>query len=102
MQAFYVLKQIESGENDLGQTITSFTKSAVFTGYMDMLSGSESTDKLAFLEDSTHIILTKDMTVDVSKHDHIETLGKTYEVTYVDDPVNLGHHLEIYAKAVTG
>ncbi len=100
MQVFYVLKQTEAGENDLGQTITDFAKTAVFAGYMDMLSGTESTDKLAVLEDSTHVILTKDMTVDVSKHDHIETLGKTYEVTYVDDPVNIGHHLEIYVKAV--
>ena len=100
MLTFYLFKTIANGENELGQEIFEYNKVAEFTGYMDMLDGNESTDKLAYLEDSTHIILTKDMTVNIEIEDKIEASGKSYEVTYVDNPVNIGHHLEIYVKGV--
>ena len=100
MLTFYLFKTIENGENALGQEIFEHKKVAEFIGYMDMLDGNESTDKLAYLADSTHIILTKDMTVNVEIEDKIEVSGKSYEVTYVDNPVNIGHHLEIYVKGV--
>ena len=100
MLTFYLLKTIANGENELGQEIFEYKKVAEFIGYMDMLDGNESTDKLAYLADSTHVILTKDMTVNVEIEDKIEVNGKSYEVTYVDNPVNIGHHLEIYIKGV--
>ena len=100
MLTFYLLKTIANGENELGQEIFEHKKVAEFTGYMDMLDGSESTDKLAYLVDSTHVILTKGMTVNAEIEDKIEVNGKSYEVTYVDNPVNIGHHLEIYVKGV--
>ena len=100
MLAFYLFKPTAVGENELGQELFEYKKVAEFIGYMDMLDGNESTDKLAYLADSTHVILTKDMTVNAEIEDKIEVNGKTYEVTYVDDPVNIGHHLEIYVKGV--
>ena len=100
MLTFYLFKTTAIGENELGQEIFEYKKVAEFIGYMDMLDGNESTDKLAYLADSTHIILTKDMTVNVEIEDKIEVSGKSYEVTYVDNPVNIGHHLEIYVKGV--
>ena len=100
MLTFYLFKTIANGENELGQEIFEYNKVAEFIGHMDMLDGNESTDKLAYLADSTHIILTKDMTVNVEIEDKIEVSGKSYEVTYVDNPVNIGHHLEIYVKGV--
>ncbi len=100
MLAFYLFKRNLVGENELGQELFEHKRVAVFTGYMDMLDGSESTDKLAYLADSTHVILTKDTTVNAEIDDKIEVNGKTYEVTHVDDPVNIGHHLEIYVKGV--
>ena len=100
MLTFYLFKTIANGENELGQEIFEYKKVAEFIGYMDMLDGNESTDKLAYLADSTHIILTKDMTANAEIEDKIEVSGKSYEVTYVDNPVNIGHHLEIYVKGV--
>ena len=100
MLTFYLFKTIANGENELGQEIFEYKKVAEFIGYMDMLDGNESTDKLAYLADSTHIILTKDMAVNAEIEDKIEASGKSYEVTYVDNPVNIGHHLEIYVKGV--
>ena len=100
MLTFYLFKTTANGENELGQEIFEYKKVAEFIGYMDMLDGNESTDKLAYLADSTHIILTKDTTVNAEIEDKIEVNGKSYEVTYVDNPVNIGHHLEIYVKGV--
>ena len=98
MLTFYLFKPALAGENELGQEVFEHQRVAEFTGYMDMLDGSESTEKLAYLADSTHVVLTKDMTVNVEIEDKIEVSGKSYEVTYVDNPVNIGHHLEIYVK----
>lgn len=100
MLAFYLLKPALTRENELGQEIYEHKRTAVFTGYMDMITGTEAVERLAYLKDSTHVILTKDMTVKAEAEDKIEVNGKTYDVTYVDDPVNLGHHLEIYVKGV--
>ena len=76
MLTFYLSKTIATGENELGQEIFEHKRVAVFTGYMDMLDGNESTDKLAYLADSTHIILTKDVTVTAEIEDKIEVNGK--------------------------
>lgn len=98
MLVFYLLKRAKIGENELGQETYSYKRTAVFAGYMDMLTGDEALDKMAYVKDSTHVILTKDMTVRAEIDDKIEVNGQTYDLTYVDDPVNIGHHLEIYVK----
>lgn len=69
-----------------------------FKGYLDMLSGD---DTLAFnsnIQESTHVLLTKELT-EVSANDWIvDWQGNKYDITYPDNPVGRDHHLEIYLK----
>ncbi len=70
------------------------------TGYLDMTSGTDDTKGTnnAFVEDSTHILLTRDFDSGITKNDKVRFDGKVFLVQFVDDPVNIRDHLEIYLK----
>lgn len=98
-----VLKRVGAGENKLGQPIYTFEPRETFQGYLDLITGSDlDTKRNDFLGDSTHIIITFDVGTDVDNFDRIEVEGISYEITKVDNPMNLGHHLEIYCQKVSG
>lgn len=96
----FVVKRFDNKtENEIGQPINSWTDHKTIYGYMDMMSGNE--QEQAYLEESTHILITWDI-VDVTSKDRIynERKGETYEITYVDNPMELDSQLEIYCKVV--
>ncbi len=100
-QVFDILKYDKTTEkNDLGQYIASYIPNGNFRGWLDMLSGDETIDQKAIIANSTHVIVTPDIAVKLSIADHIDYNGQIYEVTFVDNPVNINHHLEIYLKKV--
>lgn len=70
-------------------------------GYLDLLTGDERTTNNAFMEDSTHIILT-DYRADIKRKKHwlVDADSNRYDITLVDDPLQLHNHLEIYLKFV--
>lgn len=96
---FQILKFNDSDTNSLGQPIYDWETSETVLGYMDMLSGSEDISANAYLEDSTHVFITWDI-IDIDINDRIynERKEQTYEVTYVDEPMELGSHLEVFCK----
>lgn len=100
-QIFEILKYDKTTvKNDLGQYIASYTPNGNFKGWLDMLGGDETIDQKAIIVNSTHVIVTPDIAVKLSIADHIDYNGRIYEVTFVDNPVNINHHLEIYLKKV--
>ncbi|MGT2768793.1 phage head-tail adapter protein [Streptococcus ictaluri] len=96
---FTILKYTQTGTNDVGQPIYCHEKSIVFTGWLDMLSGDER-DPKAIPTSSSHVIITPDTTISITNADRIMGNGTIYEITFVDNPVNIDHHLEIYLKVV--
>ena len=75
-------------------------------GYLDQLQGDEvlATEKLGELADS--IFITFDTSIDINRQDRVNiggtikddntvTGGQNYDVRNVDDPLHVGHHLEI-------
>lgn len=66
---------------------------------MDLLSGDEKTSNNSFMEESTHILLT-DYRNDINSKEHwlVDENSNRFEITLVDDPINLHKHLEIYLK----
>ena len=101
MSAFTVLKYDKTGKrNSLGQTIHDFRESGTFDGWIDFLSGEESNSQNAITAESTHVIITFDTSLEISILDRIRFKDKEYEVTYVDNPMELDDHLEIFLKAV--
>ena len=69
-------------------------------GYLDLLSGSDNnTIQNAFVEQSTHILIVPMFYEGITDNMRVlDSMGRYYEITYVDDPVGQHHHLEIYLK----
>lgn len=70
-------------------------------GYLDLITGDERITYNAFMEESTHVLLT-DYRTDIKRKEHwiTDDNGNRYDITLVDDPVNMHKHLEIYLKFV--
>lgn len=95
-----MLSPQEGDRNALGQVTYELVEKGSILGFLDMLAGNEA-ERATALSTSSHVFLTKETKVSLSTKDRLRILGKEYEVTYVDDPVNLGHHLEIYLKVAS-
>lgn len=64
-------------------------------GYLDQMSANEvlATEKLGELADSIFICFDTD--IDIKRTDRMEIDGKQYDVRDIDNPMHMGHHLEI-------
>lgn len=101
MSTFTILKYDKTGRrNSLGQIIHDFQESSTFGGWIDFLGGEESISQNAITADSTHIIITFETRLEISISDRVRFKDRDYEVTYVDNPMELDDHLEIFLKAV--
>lgn len=93
-------------DDGIGGTITTWSDIGTLTGYIDMVNGSDlptgAADN-AFIENSTHVAVIPDGKPGrVSDKDRITYQGRGYDVTFVDDPVGVGHHLEVYLRYAGG
>lgn len=95
-----ILSPQEGEKNTLGQVTYQLVETGAINGFLDLLAGNEA-ERATALSASSHIFLTEETNVSLSTKDRLRILDKEYEVTYVDDPVNLGHHLEIYLKVAS-
>lgn len=67
-------------------------------GYIDLISGTDQAiNQKAIVEESTHYAIIPRYATGIEKDMELtDEQGKTYAITYVDDPMGLHHHLEIY------
>ena len=84
-----------------GGFITGWQDIDELQGYLDLVSGTNQNQYIhhAQIEESTHVLIVpiyKDGITD--KMRIVDVKNRAYQVTYVDDPVGIGHHLEIYLK----
>lgn len=101
MSSFTLLKYDKTGKrNSLGQIVHDFKEADDFEGWFDFLSGEENNNQNAITAESTHVIITFDTSLEIAISDRIRFKEKDYEVTYVDNPMELDDHLEIFLKAV--
>ena len=99
---FELWRFVEDGENELGQPIQDWQPIDTITGYLDLMTGDEAVSSLSYIQESSHLLMCWDMDVAITKDDKIKNPrdGYEYEVTFVDDPMELGSHYEIYCKKV--
>lgn len=71
-----------------------------FLGYIDLITGTDQNAvQQAFVEDSTHVaVIPKAQAGITDAMRLVDASGRWYEITYVDDPVGVGHHTELYLK----
>ncbi|WP_339063562.1 head-tail adaptor protein [Tepidibacillus marianensis] len=91
------LSQIDDG---IGGFTEDWTVFATVEGYLDLMTGTDlSTFQNAFVQESTHILIIPSFTPGITdKMRLVDTDGRFYFITYLDDPMGLHHHNEIYCK----
>lgn len=99
MQAIILKYSASNQKNELGQRIYDYKKGQSIEGWLDLLTGSEG-DRAQALQSSSHVFMTSQVDADLKKSDRLEIAGIVYEVDFIDNPVNINHHLEIYLKVV--
>lgn len=96
--------QIKDGEtkNELSEQVTGWKQHKTLWGFLDLSSGSTNyTNYNAKIEESTHVFIC-DYTEIGARDTELRAVcnGAMYDVTYIDDPMNLHEHLEIFLKKV--
>lgn len=86
-------------DNGIGGFIVKPQELFKIRGYLDLISGDERATNNAFIEESTHILIA-DYRKDIKAKDNwiLDEEDNKYDITLVDDPLKLHHHLEIYLK----
>lgn len=88
-------------KNEIGEnTISWIPIGGTLNGFLDYLSGEGSYSTYnSKLIDSTHIFVCDyvDYKFDIRKHSLLID-GEIYDITFVDDPMKLHKHLEIFLK----
>ena len=67
-------------------------------GYIDLTSGTDqAVNQNAFIKESTHYAIIPQYVSGITEDmELVDEQGNTYSITYVDDPMGIHHHLEIY------
>ena len=91
--------------DDCGKKIENYNQILEpIIGWLDLISGDSNYDYKAKIEDATHIFVCD--YVDLSLIDIEKTRAminnRIYELKYIDDPMELHQHLEIYLKLIGG
>lgn len=103
MATFFVERFIKTGENKLKEPVFEWRRDTQSVeGWFDMLTGDEATSTNSYIAESSHIFITENTALSVSSGCRLfnPKSNLTFEITYVDNPVELDHHLEIYCKRV--
>jgi len=98
--AISILSRTES-DDGIGGSSSSWSETGKLNGYIDLLSGTDmptGSNDNAFVENSTHIAIIPGGGTVTEENLLKGPDGKVYDVTYVDDPMGVGHHLEIYLR----
>lgn len=102
MLIFEIKREVDTGEVDeLNDPIFDWRVVHRPLGYLDMMTGSdEQTYQNSLLATSSHVFITEDTSFEILSTDRIYNprTGIEYEITFVDNVMELSDHLEIYCK----
>lgn len=90
-----VKKEVDDG---IGGFVETWADLKPIEGYIDLTMGTDlNTQQNAYTEQSTHIAVIPDYDQDINDDMRlVDDKGRWYSITYVDDPVGVHHHLELY------
>lgn len=87
-------------QNSIGEDVESWSQGDPVTGWLDYVAGVAGySDHSAKVAETTHVFLTDR---DVGTPDKMLIGGKTYDVLYIDNPMEFGYHREIDLKLTEG
>lgn len=94
-----------AAKNAIGETVPAWKKYLDINGFLDYSTGEAKTSVYdAKVQESTHIFICDYVDLSGVKPESCRMLikGEVYEVTLIDDPMELHKHLEIYLKYAGG
>lgn len=100
IQATLQIKKTE--KNEIGESVESYEDYQTLKGFIDFMSGSADTVNYnAKLEETTHVFICDYVPISLQESEcRMMIKSKPYEVTFIDNPMELNQHLEIFLKYV--
>lgn len=97
-----VLSYAETTTSAIGEDVTSWRELQTIRGFLDLANnGKDFATYNRAMQDSTHIFICDYVSISRKATELKATInGEDYDVTYIDNPMNLNYHLEIYLKRV--
>ena len=97
-----ILKIKSQTENEIGEKVTTWVDYKTINGYLDFMS--ETTGRTNYnskIVESTHVFVCDYVPIDKEETELIAFHNnKQYDITYIDNPMNLNYHLEIFLKYI--
>lgn len=97
-----ILKVKRQAKNEIGEEVITWEDHKTIHGFMDFMS--EATGRTNFnskIVDSTHVFVCDYVDIDKSITELMAYHNnKEYEITYIDNPMGLNYHLEIFLKYI--
>lgn len=99
MRTFIVQLKMQL-DDGIGGVVEIWGNFTTLFGYIDLVTGTnQNSAQNAILEQSTHLVIIPEYTDELTDQMRIiDTSGRWYTITYVDDPMGVHHHLEIYCR----
>lgn len=93
-------------KNEIGESIPKWETVHTLTGFIDLSSGdSRRTVYHAKIQESTHLFICDYVEIDSSitaENSRMIVNGRKYDITLIDNPMELNRHLEFYLKFTGG
>ena len=85
--------------NSIGEEVESWETVTSKRGWLDLSSGSSNyVSQNARTVEATHVFLCDRFDIDMASVKRLVVKGRSYDVTYFDEPMGMGEHFEIYLK----
>jgi hypothetical protein len=95
------LKERTLTKNEIGENVSTLTDYISLFGWLDFMTHVTERDNVkSKMVEATNIFLCDYVYIEKSERDlvFVDDKGKEYDILYIDDPMNLKYHLEIYLK----
>lgn len=97
------IQKLFTSKNEYGEKEQSYVDFKKIKGFLDMQSGNAQYNYNAKIVESTHMFICEYQKIEVNEENARMVIdGKAYEITYIDNPMNLNYHLEFYLKYIGG
>lgn len=90
--------------NEIGEGINTWNTVDLITGFLDLMSGdSKYLNHNTKLQESTHVFICDYKKLNVkAENSRMIVNDNIYDITLIDNPMELNQHLEIYLKYIGG
>ena len=98
--------QSENSVDEIGNPVIIWEEVGSYPGWLDLVSGNSPVQNYnAKISESSHYYITDYYRALANQDPEVCRMlidGKIYDVQWIDDPMGMHEHLEIYLKAVGG